>query len=41
VHLVTRNLRSLSPGSELLVDYMLRTLRQTPVPDGVKVLAKG
>lgn len=41
VHLVTRKLRSLSPGSELLVDYMLRTLRQTPVPDGVKVLAKG
>ena len=40
VHLVTRKLRSLSPGSTLLVDYMLRTLQQTPVPDGVRVLAK-
>ncbi len=40
VHLVTRKLRSLSPGSNLLVDYMLRTLRKTPVPDGVKVLAQ-
>lgn len=41
VHLVTRKLRSLSPGSSLLVEYMLRILRDTPVPDGVKVLATG
>jgi len=40
VHLVTRKLRSLSPGSELLVGYLLRTLRETPVPDGVRVLAQ-
>jgi DNA-binding transcriptional LysR family regulator len=39
VHLVTRKLRALSPGSELLVGHMLRTLRETPVPDGVRVLA--
>lgn len=40
VHLVTRKLRSLSPSSELLVGYLLRTLRDTPVPDGVHVLAR-
>lgn len=40
VHLVTRKLRSLSPGSELLVNYMLQTLQETPVPNGVRVLAK-
>lgn len=40
VSLVTRKLRSLSPGSELLVQYLLRTLHNTPVPDGVRVLAK-
>jgi DNA-binding transcriptional LysR family regulator len=39
VHLVTRKLRSLSPGSELFVDYMLRTLQETPIPTGVRVLA--
>lgn len=41
VHLVTRKLRSLSPGSALLVDYMLRTLRESPVPNGVRVLTEG
>ncbi|MBV7481530.1 LysR family transcriptional regulator [Bordetella sp. BOR01] len=41
VHLLTRKLRSLSPSSELLVGYLLRTLHETPVPDGVRVLAKG
>lgn len=40
VHLVARKLRSLSPGSELLVSYMLRNLRETPVPDGVRVLTQ-
>lgn len=38
VHLVTRRLRALSPGSALFVDYTLRTLRETPVPEGVRVL---
>jgi len=38
VHLITRKLRSLSPGSELLVRYLLRTLRETPVEEDVRVL---
>lgn len=38
VHLITRKLRSLSPGSELLVGYLLSTLRQTPIENGVHTL---
>lgn len=38
IHLISRKLRTLSPSSKLLVDYMLRTLNETSVPDGVQVL---